>query len=209
MRTHLIEFTAHPIEATLLRCRRGRGRRGRFLLQRQMESLMSPVLLRVPWINPIELDAQLEPPHRQVRQLRGPGRGKRRPVIGAQCAGQPEVPKRPLQPRAHPDRTRSDDPTAQHKPTAGVGDRQRITPGAIRRPKPSFEIGRPHIIRCVSRGQGLRDWHRITGTTARGAEAFALQQVPDRARRRPWVVRCALPQDCPQLLRTPSRMRSS
>ena len=90
MRTHLIEFTAHPIEATLLRCRRGRGRRGRFLLQRQMESLMSPVLLRVPWINPIELDAQLEPPHRQVRQLRGPVVANGGPLSVRNARGNPK-----------------------------------------------------------------------------------------------------------------------
>ncbi len=64
-----IKLTAEPIKAYLLlsRCR-GRRRRGLFL-QRQMKSLMAPILLGMAGRNPIQLNAELQPPHRQLRQL--------------------------------------------------------------------------------------------------------------------------------------------
>jgi len=60
-----IEFAPHPIETPLLldRCR-GWRRRGLFL-ESQMKSLVAPILLRMPPVNPIELNPQFEPPDRQ------------------------------------------------------------------------------------------------------------------------------------------------
>jgi hypothetical protein len=61
-----VEFAPQPVKPALLLRRRCRRWSGRLFLQRQVESLMAPILLRMAGINPIELDAQFQPPHRQM-----------------------------------------------------------------------------------------------------------------------------------------------
>ena len=56
VRTHGIEFPPHPIKPPLLLPHRGRRRRRGLLLQGEMESLVPSVLLRMPPINPIQLN---------------------------------------------------------------------------------------------------------------------------------------------------------
>jgi len=42
------------------------GRFGGGLFEGQMHALMPAVLLRVPWLDTLDLDAQAQPPHRQT-----------------------------------------------------------------------------------------------------------------------------------------------
>ena len=61
MRPLVIEPRHKVIKPSLLLehigCRWFRG----FFLQRQMHPLVPPVLLRVPWLNPFQLNAEAEP----------------------------------------------------------------------------------------------------------------------------------------------------
>lgn len=62
-----VELATHAVEASLLRRRRGGGRRRGLLLEREMKSLMTTILLGMPAINPIELNAELQPPDGEMR----------------------------------------------------------------------------------------------------------------------------------------------
>src|ERR1700752_5501979 len=94
-----VEFSAHAVKPRLLLPRRPGGRRRRLLLQRQMKALVTPVLFRVPRSDPIELNPQLEPPHRQLGELRRPRRRERRAVVGAEGPRDAQLTKTPLKPR--------------------------------------------------------------------------------------------------------------
>src|SRR5438132_13201101 len=49
-----------------------------------MHPLMATVLLRMTWRDPLQLDAQAEPPHRELAEaIEGMRGGKRQPVIGS------------------------------------------------------------------------------------------------------------------------------
>src|SRR5215204_4281566 len=97
-----------------------------------MKPLMAAILLRMPGIDPIELDAEFQPPYRQMRELPRPGRRKGRAVVGAQRPRQPILPERALKPRPHAALARCDDPATEYEPTAGINHRQRIAPRGVR-----------------------------------------------------------------------------
>src|SRR5262249_54549075 len=80
---------AKLLEPLLLSWQAG-GRRCRgVLLERAMNPLVSPILLRLARNNPFRPDAELDPPDRQPRQAAHPGRGKRRTVVRADRQRQP------------------------------------------------------------------------------------------------------------------------
>ena len=134
-----IKLAPDAIKPPLLRRACSRGRPRRLLLQGQVKPLVAPVLLRVPRIDPIQVNPQFQPPDGQLREPSRARRRERRPIVGAQRDGQPIVAKRPLEPRPDALRRRRHNPTTQHKSTAGVRHRQRIAARSIRRPKPPLK----------------------------------------------------------------------
>src|SRR5512140_478336 len=65
------------------------------LLQRAVHPFMDAILLRVTWLDELGVDAQLDPPHRQVRQSAQCVGGERDAVVGANTAGKPESAEKP------------------------------------------------------------------------------------------------------------------
>ena len=78
---------------------RGLGRRRwpHGLQKREVETLVSAILLRMAGINPFMADAKLDPPYRQRGQTSDPSRGERRAVVGADDLRQAVLAKRPFQ----------------------------------------------------------------------------------------------------------------
>ena len=146
-------------------CRRGSGRAALlFPLQRQVKPLVAAVLLRMPGGNPIQLNPELQPPHRQRRQPAGAQRRKRRPIVG------PQRPRQPVRRNVRsnhgrtPDRAAGrSDSTAQAAPHR---HRRRVAARAIRRAKPALEVRPPHIIRSLGRSQRLRQGHDVRAGAA-------------------------------------------
>ena len=66
MRPLCIEFADKIIETRLLLEAVHARRSGGFLLERQMHALVAAVLLRVAGLDPLDGDAQPQPPHRQL-----------------------------------------------------------------------------------------------------------------------------------------------
>jgi hypothetical protein len=61
MRAFLVELLAESIKSLLLRSPVGRWRFRRLGLQRPMHALVTPILLRMTWLDPLRRDAQLHP----------------------------------------------------------------------------------------------------------------------------------------------------
>src|ERR1700716_3929596 len=102
MRPIRVEFAPHPIKPPLLLTRRRRWRRGRFLLQREVKALVTPILLGMTRIDAIQLNPQLQPPDRQMREPSRTGGRERRPVVGSQRPRQAVLAKRPVEPGPRP-----------------------------------------------------------------------------------------------------------
>ena len=164
-----IELAPHAIEPPLAAPRRRRRRRRRLLLQRQMKALVPAILLRMPGVDPIELDPQLQPPHRQAaRAGPAPVVANGDPLSVRSARGKPYVRNVRSNHGRTPALVGADDPTTQHEPTARVGHRQRIAPRPIRRPKPAFEVRRPDIIRRVAPPPTAASAARHTARRRRG-----------------------------------------
>src|SRR3990170_2317260 len=60
MRSHLVELLPKPIELTLLRSQAAPRRDGGFLLERSVHPLVHPILLRLPRLDQLGIDPQLD-----------------------------------------------------------------------------------------------------------------------------------------------------
>jgi hypothetical protein len=68
------------------------GRSGGLQLQSEVHALVTAVLLRVAWLDALELDAESQPPHRQTRQpIEGVGAGEGHAVVGTDGARQTDL----------------------------------------------------------------------------------------------------------------------
>ncbi len=81
----------NTIETALLLQGVGRGGLGGLALEGEMPPLVPTVLLGIPGLNAIDLDAEPEPPDgKRAQAIEGVGRGEGHPVVGADRLGQAE-----------------------------------------------------------------------------------------------------------------------
>ena len=66
MRTFGIELANEGVEAFLLLQAVGARRAGCFLLEGEVHALVTPVLLRMAWLDALDGDAEPEPPDREL-----------------------------------------------------------------------------------------------------------------------------------------------
>ena len=91
MRTLVVVAFDEIIELALLLKKVVAGRLGGLHLQGQMHALMPAVLLRVAGLDALDLDAEPEPPDRQLGEIeQGIRTGERHAVIGADGLGEAE-----------------------------------------------------------------------------------------------------------------------
>src|SRR5690606_39885813 len=77
------------------------GGGGGFGLECQVHALMAAVLLRLAGADPLQTDAEPQPPNGELRQSeQGLGAGEGCSVVGAHCAGQAELLEDPLEGRS-------------------------------------------------------------------------------------------------------------
>src|SRR5215468_9711425 len=85
MRSFAIEFVNEVIELFLLLQRVHGWWAGGLLLECEMHSLMAAFLLRMSRLDALDLNAEPEPPHRQLRQIEQPvGACERQSALGKQ-----------------------------------------------------------------------------------------------------------------------------
>ena len=189
-------FIVEPLEgleALDLLAQRTRRRIGGVLQQRQMQPLKPAVLLRLARRNPLRHDAGLDHLHRQLRQPARAARGKRRAVVGTQRPGQAEFAEGRI----------------EHRPDMLVvgacqAPGSATDSGCARRSASAARNGVPSPVR----NQPLKSMHHTSLAAlqcgkrrARGRAAapqpalhrqpFAIEQLADRARRRPLRLRRA------------------
>jgi hypothetical protein len=90
VRAFVVVALDERIEARLLLQDIGRGWVRRFRVERQMQALMATVLLGMPGRNPLEPDADAQPPHRQLTQPIQRMRGRKPPLSVRIACGKPK-----------------------------------------------------------------------------------------------------------------------
>src|SRR4051794_38823671 len=111
---------------------------------------MSAVLLRLPRLNAIGSDAELEPPDSKARESAEARRREGRAIVGADGVRQTFLSKNALELLLNEFERRSlHDSAAQDEAAMSVGNRQRVAALPIACPKPAFEIGAPRGVRLV------------------------------------------------------------
>src|SRR6516165_3934937 len=98
---------------------------------------------------------------------------------------------------------------AQKIAAVGVGNRQRFTPRAVTGQKPALEVDAPDVVGGFTMGKGRTRWRTALTQPALHRQPLAIEQLPDRARRRPICLGRASFQIGPHLHRPPGRMRPS
>ena len=117
--------------------------------------------------------------------------------------------QQPFDHRLHPFAGRRNDPAAQQVAAVGIAHRQRVAALSVTGAEPALEVHAPGIVGLGDARErpGLRQSRRSAPATRH--QAFAAQQVPDRAGRWPPALGLAPHQSCPQLARSPARVMTA
>ncbi len=99
MRTLVVVDPSEVLKAGQLFRQARRRRARRVLLQGQVQTLVTAVLLRPARLDPLRLDAGFDQLHRETRQSRRASAGKRRTVVRAHRPRQPELSEAALEDR--------------------------------------------------------------------------------------------------------------
>src|SRR5687767_1758102 len=113
-----------------------------------MEALVPPILLRMAWRNPLQADAEAEPPNgelaQSVQRVRG---GEGHAVVRANGLGQPKLLKRALEDsEGVAFFGRRERFTGEQIATGEVGDGQRVAVPPIAEEKLALVVGAPESI---------------------------------------------------------------
>src|SRR3546814_6550706 len=143
-----VELADKIIETGLLLQDVGAARAGRLLLQRQVHALVAAVLLRLAWFDAFDLNAEPEPPDRELRQVVEPvGAGEGNAVVRADGVGQAALLEQALKDRndASPFHALEGFASA-NEPRGVIGDGQGVKIAALAHLEPASEDNAPQII---------------------------------------------------------------
>src|SRR5215472_2179514 len=208
MRALLIIEALKIAEPAKLLAQAARRRVGGIAQQGQMQPFEPTVLLRFAGGDALRPDPCLDDLDRQPRQSAGAGRGKWRPVVRAQSQRQTKLQKRGVEHR--PDMLAVSAPqrlAAQQVPAVGIAQGQRFAVRAIAGQKPALKVDAPHRIGIAARGKWGVRWRTAPAQLAFDRQSFAVEQLPDRTRRRPDRGGIVALEPGPHLDRPPAAMR--
>ena len=140
-----VEAGEELVEPGLLLEHVGGRRFGRFALQGEVHALMAAILLGVAGFDPFDLDAEAQPPDRELAQpVDGMRRGKRDAVVGANHLREAKLLEGTFEDREGKFLLRRQQRLASEEVATGeVGDGQRIAVFAIAEQKLVFVAGTP------------------------------------------------------------------
>src|SRR5215472_7222995 len=143
----LVVVLPKQVEDSLL-CAQVATRRLRgFCGQCPMHSLVATILLRVSRFDALGSDTELDPPDCERGQTSRSTAGKRRSVVGADPAGNPELHEGSLEVLANVGLVRDAQALALDQETACcIADRQGVTALAIEQSKVALEVGAPDVV---------------------------------------------------------------
>lgn len=148
VRALVVEDLDKLVETRLLLKKIGGGRFGRFFFQREMHAFVTPVLLRMSGLDAFDADAQAQPPHRELAQVKERVCGRERyPVVAADVGGQTALFKKPLKHSKSVAFFGGRERFADQEITTGVvGDRQRIAILAIPKQELALVVRAPQFV---------------------------------------------------------------
>src|SRR5262249_29471538 len=150
-----------------------------------MHAFMAAVLLRVTWLDPFDLDAEPEPPHRELAQAVESVRASEgNAVVGADGLGQAELLEHGLEHREGVGFLGGGEGLAGEQVSAGQGgDRQRVAIAPTGEHELALVIGAPQLIRLTRSGErgSLRP---VASSPAALDQAVAVEHRMYRADRR-------------------------
>ena len=207
VRPLVVVLAPERIEAALLRRHRRAGWERGLLLEGEMKPLVAAVLLRLAHVDVLGPDAELDQPGAQLAQWPGAHRAERRSVVAAEVLGQAVGPEGPLEGALDGyERRMGQGAAAQRRPTESVCHRQRVTPGPVADAEVALEVHRPNHVRGGRMRERRGPGRQPPALTPGPDQAFALEQLADRARGGEIPLRLVRSEPGRELARSPRRM---
>ena len=206
VRPFIVVESEEGIEASLLSRRSGSWWMRRLRLEGAMQPFVPAILLRAARFDPLQADAELQPPHCQPAQSARSRAAERRSIVGPNGVRQTVFTQQPVDHRLHAGAGRRHDPASQQVAAMSVTHRKGIATPTIGCPEPALEVHAPCVVRRVDRPERLALGQGRAMAAAALHQALAAQKIADRTGCRPHLMRHALCQDGTQLERPPARM---
>jgi hypothetical protein len=172
-----------------------------------MHALVASVLLRLAGRDPLRLDPGLDHSNRKARQPSHADRGERRTLSERSLSGRPNSRNAASStghtcwPIGSGQRL-----AAQQIAARRVGERQRLATRPLAGQKPALEINTPDVVGRPAMGEGRARGRAPATQLALHRQPFAIEQEPNRARRRPGDPRPPPLEKGARLQRPPGRM---
>ena len=128
-------------------------------------------MLRLSWVDPLVIDAELDPPDRESAQPAERLGRKRRPIVASDRVWQAVLAEQSVElPQRGILLDRSQTMAAQDEARVGVADRERVAQLAVAHPKLTFVVRGPDLV-----GRMRHEWRRA-GMLRRAALAARLRE---------------------------------
>ncbi len=178
-----------------------------FELQGQMHALMAAVFLRTAWLDALDLDAEPEPPDRQLREVEQRiGAGEGHAIVRADGRRQTKLLEEPLENREGVGFFGGGEGFAADEIAAGeVGDGERIAIAPVGQHELALVIGAPQRIGLKGMGKGGALPQLPPALAAALHQAMAVEHGVDRADRRQMNIGMEPPEPFADLWRAPTR----
>lgn len=150
-----VEFFDKIVRAGLLLQEIGAGWLGGLQLECEMHAFVAAVLLRMAWLDALDVDAEPEPPDRQPRQIeQSVGTGEGHAIVGSDRLGQAELLEAALE---HGEGIgflrRVQRLASQEIATGEIGDRQWIAVALVGEHELALVIGAPQVVGLARLGE--------------------------------------------------------
>src|SRR5713101_938873 len=194
------------IKTLLLRASVCRRRPARLARQGAVQALVTAILFRSSWRDPLRLNAELDPPYRKLRKAAHAATRKRRPVVTADRPRQPIFTECRFEQRSRTSRINTPHRLAAKQIAAvRITDRQRITASAVAGAEPTLVVHAPAVVATRTSCKRRIVGRNLPASSARYNQTMPAKNVTHRACNRPMGLWFNHLQSCTQLARAPAR----